>query len=281
VSTEPLRATFTVTVETREGGDYYFDHDDLVANVIPWIEGGLSDRDDLTKVSVVAKAPLTLAQEIEQNLNKPRSGCQCSEGCPDEPCECGHVYHGHGRIDMGPLRCLNCDCNKYRPTRHYPRCGAWGGCPLPMGHNKGRADIPENHRTPKVELTEPDHPAAHALAQYIASHPASTVMAACRYLGWKMDFDLMPDDDLDLEDASTGLCITCRERIVWVDGLEVGRWDHFLDDPTDHEPQPAHCGCPAALLPQGDGLVSNCVVHGEHAVHRTAKGEGWTPGEEV
>src|SRR5690606_4785991 len=198
MSAAPLRATFTVTVETREGGDHYSDHSDLVANVIPWIEGGLSDRDDLTKVSVVAKAPLTLAQEVEQNLNKLRPGCQCSDGCPDEPCQCVHVYHGHNHgLDpvIGGGRCLNCDCNKYRPTRHYPRCGAWGGCPLPMGHNKGRADIPENHRTPKVELTEPDHPAAHALAQYIASHPASTVMAACRYLGWKLDFDLAPDGE--------------------------------------------------------------------------------------
>lgn len=25
------------------------------------------------------------------------------------------------------------------------RCGAWGGCPLPAGHNRGRVDIPENH----------------------------------------------------------------------------------------------------------------------------------------
>ena len=24
-------------------------------------------------------------------------------------------------------------------------CGAWGGCPLPTGHNMGQADIPENH----------------------------------------------------------------------------------------------------------------------------------------
>jgi hypothetical protein len=27
-------------------------------------------------------------------------------------------------------------------------CGAWGGCPLPRGHNMGQADIPENHRPP-------------------------------------------------------------------------------------------------------------------------------------
>lgn len=25
------------------------------------------------------------------------------------------------------------------------RCGAWGGCILPPGHNRGRADLPENH----------------------------------------------------------------------------------------------------------------------------------------
>jgi hypothetical protein len=27
-------------------------------------------------------------------------------------------------------------------------CNAWGGCPLPAGHNMGRADIPENHAAP-------------------------------------------------------------------------------------------------------------------------------------
>lgn len=27
-------------------------------------------------------------------------------------------------------------------------CGAWGGCPLPKGHNMGRPDIPENHAAP-------------------------------------------------------------------------------------------------------------------------------------
>lgn len=27
-----------------------------------------------------------------------------------------------------------------------PTCGSWGGCTLPVGHNMGRADIPENHR---------------------------------------------------------------------------------------------------------------------------------------
>lgn len=28
------------------------------------------------------------------------------------------------------------------------RCGAWDGCLLPRGHNRGRADVPENHFSP-------------------------------------------------------------------------------------------------------------------------------------
>lgn len=28
------------------------------------------------------------------------------------------------------------------------QCGAWGFCTLPVGHNMGRADIPENHQRP-------------------------------------------------------------------------------------------------------------------------------------
>jgi hypothetical protein len=40
------------------------------------------------------------------------------------------------------------------------RCGAWGGCPLPRGHNRGRVDIPENHLpvppAPAVPVTAPD-----------------------------------------------------------------------------------------------------------------------------
>jgi hypothetical protein len=27
-------------------------------------------------------------------------------------------------------------------------CGAWGGCPLPRGHNLGQADVPSNHQPP-------------------------------------------------------------------------------------------------------------------------------------
>jgi hypothetical protein len=57
------RAVFTVTVETKPDGDYYFDHDDFVRHVIPWIEGGLDDRDDIRGVTIaeaaVSSAPAT------------------------------------------------------------------------------------------------------------------------------------------------------------------------------------------------------------------------------
>jgi hypothetical protein len=33
-----------------------------------------------------------------------------------------------------------------RSTGQHTTCGAWGGCTLPPGHNRGQADIPENHR---------------------------------------------------------------------------------------------------------------------------------------
>lgn len=32
------------------------------------------------------------------------------------------------------------------------RCGAWGGCQLPIGHNMGKLDIPENHRQPNHDV---------------------------------------------------------------------------------------------------------------------------------
>lgn len=38
-------------------------------------------------------------------------------------------------------------------------CGAWGGCPLPRGHNRGQADIPENHRAAPAVVVQPAEPA--------------------------------------------------------------------------------------------------------------------------
>jgi hypothetical protein len=53
----PLRAVLHVTIETKPGGDYYFDHDDLLAHVIPWVEGALDDRDDIREVTITAQPP--------------------------------------------------------------------------------------------------------------------------------------------------------------------------------------------------------------------------------
>lgn len=64
-----------------------------------------------------------------------------------------------------------------------------------------RIPLPDPEEEPAViiqngDLVEPDDPAAYALAQHIASYPASTVMAAFRYLDMKLTFDLI--------DAETG-----------------------------------------------------------------------------
>ncbi|MEV7975379.1 hypothetical protein [Streptomyces sp. NPDC086519] len=48
-----LRAVFTVTVETKPGRDYYFDHNDLVWNAESWIESAFEDRDGIRDVAVV------------------------------------------------------------------------------------------------------------------------------------------------------------------------------------------------------------------------------------
>jgi hypothetical protein len=294
-----MRASVRVDVETREDGGYYADPADVLRQVKTWIEGGLSDRDDLTEVEVTELPPpaptVTLDELIKDAFAKRDTTCpSCSDGThPAAPCKCGHDFHGHGRLGMSPRRrCLNCKCDGYQESHDYPRCGAWGGCPMPLGHNKGHLDLPENHRAPEVDLTEPDHPAAHALAQYIASHTVSTVMAACRYLGWKLDFELTQGRCPQCGDAgacnggpcpladdrSVGLCITCRVQIVWVGEPKAGRWKH-LGGSLGHEAQPAYCGCPAPpFLRNGEPIV-NCVVHGKHTTHRNAEGETWTSEE--
>ncbi|MCX5522236.1 hypothetical protein OG342_05055 [Streptomyces bobili] len=89
-----LRAVFTVTVETRKDGDYYFDHADLVRNVVPWLEGALEDRDDIRDVTV-SEAPLS----------------------PDyEHPECGFHWHGRDGMDI-PIRdgqpvCPRCELRR-------------------------------------------------------------------------------------------------------------------------------------------------------------------------
>jgi hypothetical protein len=195
-----MHAVLRVDVRTRKDGEYYTDLSDVLRHAKMWIEAGLSDRNDFTDVMVTEMPPpapqVTLGDLVKDAFAVRNAGCpSCSDGThPSAPCKCGHDYHGHSSIGMNVRRpCLNCKCEAYQESQNYPRCGAWGGCPMPLGHNKGHADLPERHRAPDVEMSEPDNPAAHALAEYIASHPASTVMAACRYLGWKLTFDIQED----------------------------------------------------------------------------------------
>jgi hypothetical protein len=47
------------------------------------------------------------------------------------------------RPDARPVYCPGVNGEVQQPETQ--TCGAWGGCPLPRGHNMGRADIPENH----------------------------------------------------------------------------------------------------------------------------------------
>jgi antitoxin (DNA-binding transcriptional repressor) of toxin-antitoxin stability system len=42
---------------------------------------------------------------------------------------------------------------------------------------------------------EPDSPAADALARHIGDHPVTTVMAAMRILGWKLDLEIVVPND--------------------------------------------------------------------------------------
>lgn len=188
-----MEISVRVDVMTREDGIYYPDPADVVRHVTMWIEDGLSDRDDLEQVTVTELGPdptdvTTLAKRLNTALGKPvvGRGCRlCSASEPEPPCMCGCDYHGHGGMGLN-YRCLNCDCRRYVKAENYARCGAWGGCAWPLGHNRGYSDIPENH-----EIPGPDWGAAQALAQYIANQSASTVMAACRHLGWRLEFDLV------------------------------------------------------------------------------------------
>lgn len=156
----PLRADVHVTVETRENSSYYFDHEDFTRHVTMWIDDGLSCRDGVAQVTVTTEPPrVTLAEQLKGVLDRPTKGpgCRlCSSDRPEPPCKCGHDYHGHGALGLGPRQCLNCQCPQYQGAEDYPRCGAWGGCTWPLGHNKGHSDIPENHQTPEQRKATPE-----------------------------------------------------------------------------------------------------------------------------
>lgn len=264
----PLSATFHVTVETKPGGDYYVDHDDLVRNVQPWIEGGLDDRDDIARVAIRVDPPgANLVEQLNSVLTakRPNPGCRlCSEEHTSAPCECGHDYHGHGRknSDMSG-RCLNCSCRAFVATDNYVRCGAWGGCPMPLGHNRGHSDIPENHQQPEPTPLADDHPAAYALAQYIAGHPMGTIMSAFRELGMKLNVtveEVCPHGP-ERHGPEAG-CIECR--CTSTTGHETG---DVTAEPNERCPQCGYAGAcaggPCPLLdapPEEEQHFSVCAT---------------------
>ncbi|KIF66230.1 hypothetical protein HY68_36570 [Streptomyces sp. AcH 505] len=49
--------------------------------------------------------------------------------------------------------------------------------------------------TQRQALSEPDDPAAYALARHIADHPLSTVQAAFQYLNMPLDIELHDTND--------------------------------------------------------------------------------------
>jgi hypothetical protein len=91
-------------------------------------------------------------------------------------------------FDTGPVvirrRVTYGDWEPVRPDRWAPEEPADTAAVL------GHADDGEWHDVSDGPV-EPDNPAAAALAQHIADHPASVVMAACRLLGWQLNFDLV------------------------------------------------------------------------------------------
>jgi hypothetical protein len=54
-----------------------------------------------------------------------------------------------------------------------------------------------------AELTEPDSPAAYALARHIADHPVSTVQAAFRYLNAPLTIELHEDSAVSVVPPAT------------------------------------------------------------------------------
>lgn len=60
-------------------------------------------------------------------------------------------------------------------------CGAWGGCPLPRGHNRGQADIPENHRAAPAVVVQPAEPAETEARISPTEELLATRCDACRH----------------------------------------------------------------------------------------------------
>lgn len=70
----------------------------------------------MAKPPPVRLASLPVPENTEPDVTSPGECISCPGGCPVALCVCGHQYHGHASLDMGPRRCLNCTgrCAKYQ-----------------------------------------------------------------------------------------------------------------------------------------------------------------------
>ncbi|MFF4246248.1 hypothetical protein ACFYY2_17520 [Streptomyces sp. NPDC001822] len=86
-------------------------------------------------------------------------------------------------------------------------------------------------RQPETEAdpVEPDHPAAHALATHIADHPVSTIQAACRYLGWRLDFQVSPVRQPETETPAADRRARYAAAIREADGWVLDNGQHMID----------------------------------------------------
>lgn len=100
--TRTLRAVFTVVVETKPGGDYYFDHDDFVRNVVPWIEGALDDRDDIRNVTITEAAAVSVPPPViaPDDDGIPAGPCDRCKGSGIDP-EDSYPAQGPDEYSMG------------------------------------------------------------------------------------------------------------------------------------------------------------------------------------
>ncbi|MFD5508987.1 hypothetical protein ACFWIB_14590 [Streptomyces sp. NPDC127051] len=111
------------------------------------------------------------------------------------PFTCGRDHETHRVLVATYLGwiCLEPTCDYTQDWAH-PFMAQPDSWPRTPWAKEGRhGPTPEEVRAAVALLdgpVEPDNPAATALAQHIADHPVSTVQAAFRLLGMRLDFEL-------------------------------------------------------------------------------------------
>lgn len=239
---DPMRVDVHVTVETRKGGDYYFDHDDLARHVTGWIEGGLDDRDDLAKVTIQVLPPggpgANTALAIE-------TAATSSGACP----QCGTT----GACNGGPCAFVEVPEELREPDN--PAAHALAQHIADHRISEIQAAFRELGWRISFEVQEDTEPEPGPPC----SENPNCDSRCCA----------SPHPD------PLSFCTVCQGMVGWVDSPTGGWWAHASHPADGHDAQPDYCGCSAALVPQDSAPVEPCVMHGAHDGHRTAKGQRW------